>query len=223
MTGQGALALVGAGEWTSTCDFDEELLSASGSDVVTILPTAAAYERPQEATAAAAAHFARWGARVEVLDVLDRRAANNEANADAVRSASFVYLASGSAMHLLSVLKATPLWEAVVAAHNNGSVLAAAGSSATVVCDAMVDPRGGGFGVGLGLVADLSLIPRYEQWSTEKSRRTIQMSPKGLVLAGVPAHSALLRGRDGRWRAVGAEGLRLFRDGQPVAIDVLNG
>lgn len=223
MTDAGALALVGEGEWTASCRFDEELLVASGGDVVTVLPTAAAYERPAEATAAAVAHFARWGARVEALDVLDRRGAHDEANVSVLRAARFVYLASGSAMHLLSVLKATPLWEALVAAHLAGAVVAAAGSSATVVCDAMVDPRGGGFGVGLGLVGDLSLIPRYEQWSTEKSRRTIQMAPKGLVLAGVPTHSALLRGNDGRWRAVGAEGLRLFRDGQPVAIDVLNG
>ncbi|MFN0029167.1 MAG: Type 1 glutamine amidotransferase-like domain-containing protein [Acidimicrobiales bacterium] len=223
MTGPGALALVGEGEWTPSCSFDEELLLASGGDVVTVLPTAAAYERPAEAAAAAVTHFARWGARVEVLDALNRSGAHDPDNVNRLRAARFVYLASGSAMHLLSVLKATPLWEALVAAHQDGAVLAAAGSSATVVCDAMVDPRGGGFGVGLGLVKDLSLIPRYEQWSTEKSRRTIQMAPKGLVLAGVPAHSALLRARDGRWRAVGADGLRLFRDGRPVAIDVLNG
>ena len=218
----GPLALVGEGEWTEQCDFDGELLAASGGTVVTVLPTAAAYERPQEATARAVAHFARWQATVQVLDVLDRRGACDEANVAQVRAARFLYLASGSAMHLLSVLKTTPLWEAVSAAHREGAVLAAAGPSATVLCDAMVDPRGGGFGVGLGLVDNLSLIPRYEQWSREKSRRTIQMAPKGLVLAGVPALSALIRGRDGEWRTAGVPGLRLFRDGVSVELDVLN-
>ncbi|MGD9752200.1 MAG: Type 1 glutamine amidotransferase-like domain-containing protein [Acidimicrobiia bacterium] len=217
----GALALVGDGAWTEGCAFDAELLAASGGTTVTVLPTAAAYERPELATEQAAAHFARFGGTVEVVDVLDRRGAHVDANVERVRAARFLYLASGSAMHLLSVLKQTPLWEAIVAAHRGGAVLAAAGPSATVLCDAMVDPRGGGFGVGLGLVRSLSLIPRYDQWSTEKSRRTIQMAPKGLVLAGIPSTSALIRRAGGHWEPVGAEGLRLFRDGQPVGFEVL--
>lgn len=218
----GPLALVGTGEWTEGCTFDAELLAESGSALVTVLLTAAAYEQPELARGRAVEHFARLGGQVEVVDVLDRRGACDETRAAQVRSARFLYLASGSAMHLLSVLKSTPVWEALVEAHGAGAVVAAAGSSATVLCADMVDPRGGGFGVGLGLVGGLSLIPRYEQWSTEKSRRTIQMAPKGLILAGVPAASALIRHRDGRWAPAGADGLRLFRDGVPVGLDALN-
>ena len=218
----GPLALVGEGEWSEPCAFDGELLAHSGGTVVTVLPTAAAYEQPDLATARAAAHFARWDATVEVVPVLDRSAARVEANVEQVPAARFMYLASGSAMHLLSVLKQTPLWDAIVAASEGGAVLAAAGPSATVLCDAMVDPRGGGFGVGLGLVHQLSLIPRYERWSNEKSRRTIQMAPKGLVLAGIPAASALVRSAQGVWAPAGEPGLRLFRDGQPVELAALN-
>jgi cyanophycinase len=218
----GPLALVGSLEWTEPCTFDGELLAASGGTVVTVLPTAAAYEEPERATARAKEHFARWGATVEVVPVLDRSGARDATNVEHVRNARFLYLASGSPMHLLSVLKATPLWEAMVEANAAGAVLAAAGPSATVLCDAMVDPRGGGFGVGLGFVRNLSLIPRYEQWSKEKSRRTIQMAPRDLVLAGVPAASALIRGRDSVWRAAGEPGLSLFRGGAPVGLDALS-
>lgn len=216
------LALVGDGEWSEGCDFDADLLAASGGRVVSVLPTAAAYEQPKEAVARAVEHFARFGATVQVIDALDRHGACDEANVAQVRAAKLLYLASGSAMHLLSVLKATPLWDAIVNANADGAVLAAAGPSATVLCADMVDPRGGGFGVGLGLVRGLSLIPRYERWSKEKSRRTIQMAPKGLVLAGVPAQSALVRAADGSWSPVGADGLRLFRDGEPATLADLN-
>jgi len=219
---EGPLALVGSGEWTEQCDFDADLLAESNTDTVTVLLTAAAYERPELAQARAVEHFARLGATVRVVDALDRRGACEEGHVEAVRSASFLYLASGSAMHLLSVLKSTPLWDAIVEAHRAGAVVAAAGSSATVVCADMVDPRGGGFGVGLGLVRGLSLIPRYERWSKEKSRRTIQMAPRGLILAGVPAATALIRHRDGRWAPAGAGEVSLFRDGQPVDLAALN-
>ena len=122
-------------------------------------------------------------------------------------------------MHLLSVLKRTPLWEAVQAAHADGAVVAAAGSSADVLCDAMVDPRGGGFGVGLGLVDRLSLIPLYDQWSAEKVKRTIQLAPAELLLAGIPERTALIREPAGTWRATGVGEVRLFRNkltGRPL-------
>jgi hypothetical protein len=46
-TTPGILALAGGGEFQDGCDFDAEFLAASGSDQVLVLPTAAAYERPE--------------------------------------------------------------------------------------------------------------------------------------------------------------------------------
>ncbi len=43
----GPLAFVGGDEWTEGCDFDAELLAASGGTEVLVLPTAAAYEHPE--------------------------------------------------------------------------------------------------------------------------------------------------------------------------------
>jgi len=219
--GAGVLALVGGGEWSEGCTFDADLLDEAGERVVTVLPTAAAFESPQRAISQAEKYFAGLGAEVVPVAVLDRTGALDEGLAGVVARARFVYLASGSAMHLLSVLKRTPVWEAVQAAYRSGAVVAAAGPSASVLCDAMVDPRGGGFGVGLGLVTQLTLIPSYDRWSAEKSRRTVELAPAGLALAGIPDRTALIRGRDGDWRVSGVGEVRLFKDHRPAGLDVL--
>ena len=216
----GTLALVGGAEWSAGCEFDRDLLEASGGREVLVAATAAAYENPGAAIARAEAWFAGFGATVRALPVYDRAAAGEPANVDVVAAARFVYFASGSAMHLRSVLKSSPLWDAIVAAHEQGAVVAAAGSSADVLCDAMVDPRGGGFGVGLGLVVGLSLIPRFDQWSAEKSRRTIDLAPAGLPLAGIPDRTALVRDAGG-WRVAGVGTVRVFRAGEPADLTAL--
>lgn len=220
-TTTGALALVGGAEWTEGCTFDVDLLAATGQTEVVVLPTAAAYEEPGQVIERATAWFADLGATVRSVEVYDRAGAHAPEQVAAVSSARFIYIAGGSAMHLLSVLKRTPLWDAIGERLASGATVAAAGASATVVCHAMVDPRGGGFGVGLGLVDTVALIPRYEQWSQEKSRRTIEMAPRGLVLAGLPARTALIRDGQGHWRAAGAAPVRFFRDGKPTDINAL--
>jgi cyanophycinase len=217
----GVLALVGGGEWSDGCTFDAELLAESGGTSVVVLPTAAAYEAPDQVLEQARTYFSGLGAEVDAAAVLTRGDAFEPAVVASVRAARFVYLASGSAMHLLSVLKRTPLWDAVQTAYHEGAVVAAAGPSAAVLCDAMVDPRGGGFGVGLGLVTQLALIPDYDRWSAEKSRRTIELAPARVVLAGIPERTALIRGRSGEWRVSGAGEVRLFQNAASLGLDAL--
>src|SRR3954468_9291906 len=101
----GPLALVGGSEWQDGCDFDSELLKASGTNEVLVLPTAAAYEWPARAVEAATSWFEKLGATVLGLDVLQRRHAEEPANVEAVKNARFIYLADGSPLHLRSVLK----------------------------------------------------------------------------------------------------------------------
>ena len=217
----GPLALVGGGEWQDGCAFDAELLEASGSREVVVLPTAAAYEHPDRAVATAERWFRGLGANVRGLMVLRRAEAEDPEPVGAVRAARFIYLAGGSPMHLRSVLKDSPLWEAIVAAWNDGAVLAGSSAGAMVLCDPMVDPRGGAFTLGLGLVAQLAVIPHHETWSEEKAKRTIALAPKGLVLVGIDEQTALIRSPDGAWRVEGAGEVVAFRDGQEVDLDAL--
>src|ERR1039458_10017868 len=94
----GILALVGGSEWTEGCSFDAELLAASGGTDVLVLPTAAAYEKPERVVVAAAEWFPRLGAEVEGLMVLTRSDAEDPGAAEVVRRAKFIYLSGGSSL-----------------------------------------------------------------------------------------------------------------------------
>jgi cyanophycinase len=218
----GYLALVGGSEWNDGCDFDAALLAVSGATEVVVLPTAAAYENPAKHLARADAWFAGLGAKVRGLPAYDRASARDPDNVRAVRDASFVYLADGSAQHLRSVLLDTPLWSAVVESWQAGTVLAASAQAATALCDHMVDARGGAFTVGLGLVSGITVIPHYDLWSPDKSHRTMKLARPDLVVAGIDERSALVRDPDGTWTVRGAGGAALFRAGLPITLDDLS-
>jgi len=217
----GVLALVGGNEWQEKCTFDRGLLQASGGTDVVVLPTAAAYEHPDRAVEHARRWFESFGGTVRGLDVLRRGDAEDEANAAAVRAARFIYLSGGSPMHLRSVLKDSPLWDALVAAWDAGAVLAGASAGAMVLCDPMVDPRGGAFTLGLGLIEQLALIPHYDSWSPEKAHRTIQLAPAAIPVVGVDEQTALIRDPDGSWRVSGAGTVSVFLDRAPADVGVL--
>ncbi|MHB8328145.1 MAG: Type 1 glutamine amidotransferase-like domain-containing protein, partial [Acidimicrobiales bacterium] len=140
MSACGPLALVGGDEWRPGCEFDSELLAASGGTDVLVLPTAAAYEHPAKAVESAEAWFAGLGGTVRGLMVLGRPDAEDAVNAAAVRASRFVYLGGGSAMHLRSVLKGSAVWEALLEAWRGGAVVAGSSAGAMVLTDPMVDP-----------------------------------------------------------------------------------
>jgi cyanophycinase len=229
----GPLALVGGDAWTAGCDFDRDLLAASGADEVVVLPTAAAYEHPDRAVATASDWFATLGAGVRPVMAIDRTGAHDQANVAAVRSGRFVYLADGSPMHLRSVLLHTPLWDALVAAWHDGAAVAGTAAGAMVLCDPMVDPRGGAYTVGLGLVGQLGLVPRADTWSDDKLHRTRQLAPAGVPVVMVDERTALIRetGGDGAgggappatWRAEGAGKVSVWIDGHEAGLGALPG
>lgn len=217
----GTLALVGGGEWTDGCSFDAELLAASGGDRVVVLPTGSAYENPAGVVERASAWFAGLGAEVVEAPVLTRRDGFVEEHVALVANARFVYLPGSSAMHLRSVLKDSPLFEALTAVLADGGVLAGSAAGADVLCDPMVDSRGGAFTVGLGVVAGLSVIPRANTWSREKIHRTVQLAPADLVVAEVPEATALIRDPAGAWRTAGVGEVQVFRRGSLAGLDAL--
>jgi cyanophycinase len=217
----GVLALVGGNEWQEKCTFDRALLEASGGSEVLVLPTAAAYEHPQRAVEHAASWFESLGGSVRGLDVLRRQDAEDEGNAAALRVARFVYLSGGSPMHLRSVLKDSPVWDALVEAWDAGAVLAGASAGAMVLCDPMVDPRGGAFTLGLGLVEQVALIPHHEEWDEDQARRTIELAPAGLPVVGIDTQTALIRSPEGSWTTEGAGNVVVFVDGKEADVGVL--
>jgi cyanophycinase len=217
----GSLALVGGAEWRDGCVFDRELLEASGTDEVVVLPTGAAYEHPDRLVEAATAWFAELGAKVRPVMVLDRPAASDADHVAAVGDARFVYLAGESPMHLRSVLMRTPLWDALTAGWRAGATIAGTSAGASVLCDPMVDPRGGAYTLGLGLIGQLALIPHADTWSDEKRHRTLQLAPQGVPVVAIDERTALVRSPDGRWDGRGAGAVQVWVDGQEESLAAL--
>jgi cyanophycinase len=211
----GTLALVGGDEWAdSSRSIDARLLESTETDEVVVLPTAAAFEHPDRVVERAAAHFEGLGAKVRGLNVLNRRDAEADESVAVVRAAKFVYLADGSPLHLRSVLKGSALYGALEYAYRErGAVVAASGAGATVLCDPMVDPRGGAYTVGLGLVDGLAIFPYHGTTADHLRERSIDLLPANAVLVGVDESTALVRAADGTWEVVGAGRVSVYRKG----------
>jgi cyanophycinase len=197
-------------------------LEGSGGEVL-IMPTAAAFEHPERAVENAQRWFASLGGKASGLNVLGRGDAMEAGNAAVVASSRFVYLSGGSPLHLRSVVKATPLWDALVAAWEGGATVAASSAGAMVLTDPMIDPRGGAFTLGLGLVRQLAVIPHFQSWSHDKAERTVALAGPGLVVAGIDEATALVRRPDGSWQAQGKGNVVLWSGGAKVAVSELAG
>jgi cyanophycinase len=217
----GPLALVGGAEWGDGCTFDKALLAASGGGVVTVLPTAAAYEQPAAAVERATSWFASLGAKAEVVMVLGRQDASRPEYVDAVRAARFLYVGGGSPLHLRSVLKDTPLWQAVLESWRAGAVLAGSGAGAMVLGDPMVDPRGGAFTLGLGLVENVAVLPEASTWSHDRLRRTIHLAPPTVDLVAIDQQTAVIRAVDGTWSVAGVGQATVYAGGVDVGLGAL--
>ena len=194
------VALQGGGPFESNDELDRQLLAGSGIDRVVMLPTADAFEQPAQLVEAAARWGERIGVAVEPLMVMTRADADDPAAAASVDAVQAVVLAGDSASHLRSVLKDTPLFDALQRLLARGGTVIACGPCAAALCDPMTDQRGGGFAIGLGLVKGLAVIPGFEAWPREQIDRAHTHADSPLV--DLPTGSAIVR-RGTDWQIVG--------------------
>jgi cyanophycinase len=197
----GTIALQGGGPFTANDELDARLLAAASAEQVVVLPTADAFEHPERLVAAAMTWGERLGVGVEALMVMRRAEALEADAAERVRTARAVYFVGDQPLHLRSVLKNTPLFDALAEVLGNGGLVTAVGGSAAALCDPMVDPRGGAFTLGLGLVTGLALVTEAETWSPERLHRTRALA--NTPLAVLRSGDALVGG-PGAWERVGA-------------------
>ena len=195
------IALQGGGPFESNDELDRTLLAGAGVDRVVMLPTADAFEQPALLVGAAHAWGERIGVTVEALMVMTRADAEAPAPAAAVDDAGAVVLAGDSASHLRSVLKDTPLFDALARLIERGGTLIACGPCAAALCDPMTDQRGGGFALGLGLVKGMAVIPEFEAWPRDQIERAHTHANTPVV--DLPTGSAIVR-RNDVWEIIGA-------------------
>ncbi len=191
----GIIALQGGGPFVANDELDARLVAsavfAGRTGRVVVLPTADAFEHPERLVVAAMKWGERLGFEVEPLMVMRRAEALDEAAAEVVRAAKAVYLVGDQPLHLRSVLKNTPVWTALAEVVSLGGVVAGCAGSAAALCDPMVDPRGGAFTLGLGLVSGVALVTESESWSPERLHRTLALANTPVAI--LPTGSALLR------------------------------
>jgi cyanophycinase len=108
-----------------------------------------------------------------------------------------------------------------VSAWQEGAVLAGTSAGAMVLCDPMVDPRGGALTLGLGLLTQVAVIPHHDSWSEDKAKRTLKIAPQRLPLVGIDERSALLRDPEGGWTTAGAGSVTVHLDGKLADLSAL--
>ena len=199
---------------------ERELVREAGGEIL-LLPTAAAYERPDRALRRAADRFGPEG-HVRACPVLRRQDAEAPALAAEVAAARFLHLSGASPLHLRSVLKDSPVLQGLLQAWRTGAVLSGAGPAATVLSDPMVDPRGGAFTVGLGLVRDLAVVCGGELDDTQL-RRTLALAPPSCAVVALGPGAALWRLPDGTWRREGEGSVDIYLHAAPVGLEALAG
>lgn len=218
----GTLALVGGEPFAPGCDFNRTLLDAAGASEVVVLPTAAAFEGPEQAVEEAVAYFSDLGITVKTVMVIKRADANEAAHADTLRKAKAIYLIGSSGMHARPTLQDTPVWEAIVQAWNGGATVIGSDAGAQILCDPMVDDRGGAFTVGLGLIDRVAVATRYETLSADALQRMRQMTNEDLAVIGVDTSSVAIRSPEGSWTSAGAGNVSAHIGSEPVSLDDLN-
>ena len=74
----------------------------------------------------------------------------------------------------------------------------------------MVDPRGGAYTVGLGLVPNLAVFPYHGTAAEHLRERSIDLLPPTAKLVGIDEETALVRDRDGTWRVAGVGAVTVY-------------
>ena len=90
-----------------------------------------------------------------------------------------------------------------------------------VLCDPLVDPRGGALTLGLGLIDQLAVIPHHDSWSEDKAKRTLHIAPSGLPIVGVDERTALIRDDQGAWSVAGVGTATVFVNGEIADLTAL--
>jgi cyanophycinase len=214
----GPVALVGGNEFRRESDaLDLALLALSGGPgaTVAILPTAATNENPEVVGENGIRHFARLGAAPAKLLVVDDDSANEAALAEALEAHDVVYFTGGDPAYLLDTLQGSLAWQAVLAVHRRGGLVA--GSSAGAMLLGAQLWRFDGWVPGLGLAPSLAVLPHHatlsRRWSVAHMLATL---PAEVTLVGIDESTALLLPEG---RVLGTGQVTVYSRNGPITYD----
>jgi cyanophycinase len=191
-------------------------LERPGPSRVSLLPTAAAFERPDRAIANGTQYLEALGVAVEVIEIYSRSDAFDDDKVALLERTELLYCIGGSPLHLRSVFTQSPALAAISMSWSKGMTLVASSASAMVLGDPMIDPRGGALTIGLGLIPDLAVLPHADQRSQSIRERTIHLVHAPIVMVEIDAQTALLYDHNRGVEVIGSGDAAAYQDGHPV-------
>jgi cyanophycinase len=194
----GPLALVGSGEYLpSMLSIERSLLDGRPPRYVQI-PTAASAEGPdrlQYWIDLGRAQADRLGVSSVPLVVRNRDEASDPSVVAQIAGAGLIYLSGGSPRLLASVLRDTPLLDAIVAEWRGGAALAGCSAGAMAMATIVPDLRRSSSSPGFGITPNLQVLPHFDKmmgWIPDFMTRPFLRPRPGVTLVGVDEETALV-------------------------------
>ena len=229
--GPGPLALVGSGEYLPQMADIEGALIAGRAPRYVQLATAAVPDGPPVVERwhnLGRAQAERLGVEAVILEVNDRRDANDSSIAAQVEGAGLVYLSGGHPAFLVETLRGTLVWEAIERAWRAGSALAGCSAGAMAFSawvPSLRHPREGGT-EGLGLLPHLRAIPHFDAFAAripDMVTRFLLPKDPSIAVLGIDEETAIVggpstwtvKGRSSAWR-ITEDGREQFASGTSV-------
>lgn len=209
----GLIALVGGDEFRRYCvDMDQEILAATGKEQarVVVLPTAAV-NGPVKAAHDGVTHFGGLGGNGQPLMILEREQADDPAMVQRLAGADIIYFTGGNPNHLLETLQDSRLLAAILAAVDDGAILAGSSAGAMVMGSVMRRPRSDEWVAGLGIAEGICVLPHHERSNPDQVAEQLQerLSDE-LTILGIDAQTACL-GSAGSWKVTGHGKVTAYR------------
>lgn len=222
----GAVGLVGTDESAiSLADLDRELLAAIGHD----RPRVAVLTLDRATLAGSGPGHGRHddhrlrglGAEVEVVVVADPHADRSgatpfDAARQAIGEADIVYLATGPRGALSRAVVATPIGDAITAAHGRGAIVVGCGSGAMLLGSAeprvrrRLLPAPIRWSDALGLLPGIVVLPGYDARPEAAMAALALVAARHAVVLGIDSDTAAV-GRDGSLRVYGRGRVTVWR------------
>jgi cyanophycinase len=172
----------------------------------------------------AQAWFRQFGLELSELPVYTRTQAQDPGLARDAAAAGFCYLPGGDPGLVASVLRGSPVGDAIVAAWRNGAALAGSSAGAMALCaHTLIRHSFPGHTErravpGIGVVPDAAILPHHDTFGATWYPSARAALPEA-VLIGVDERTCAMW-ESGSWRCTGAGGVTVYVPGSDAARSV---
>jgi cyanophycinase len=200
---------------------DRRALELAGGSTarVCIIPAAAAPDNNHDRAGQIAERwFRQLGAGdVAALPVTDRPSADDPYSVALLARSHLIYLLGGFPGHLHHSLNGSRGWQALLAAHGRGAVVAGSSAGAMVLCARYYDPDMRTVATGLGMVKGACVVPHHDTFGKTWAPRLAKQLPETILLGIDEETGTIDDGPDNVWQVYGKGAVTLYhRDRQTV-------